>query len=164
MKFELKTGEDKFSKYFFSTSFIVFLFSLTLIIYSIFIKVTKISRYYEINYLCKLLIVDKSPTYLKRLSKLTNQSSRQKMLNLCKEINRNYQLEAEEQNLKAYNQNLLETIKNIPETNISNNIFHSGANPSITSDGIEVINAIGIKILKKILIEKENEFNGNLPI
>tara|TARA_B100000424_G_C22617338_1_gene343383 strand:+ start:172 stop:444 length:273 start_codon:yes stop_codon:yes gene_type:complete len=90
MKFELKTGEDNFSKYFFSTSFIVFLFSLTLIIYSIFIKVTKISRYYEINYLCKLLIIDKSPAYLKRLSKLTNQSSKQKMLNLCKEINRNY--------------------------------------------------------------------------
>ena len=164
MKFELKTGEDNFSKYFFSTSFIVFLFSLTLIIYSIFIKVTKISRYYEINYLCKLLIIDKSPAYLKRLSKLTNQSSKQKMLNLCKEINRNYQLEAEEQNLKAYIQNLLETIKNIPETNISNNIFHIGANPRISSEGIEVINAIGIKILKKILIEKENEFNGNLPI
>ena len=26
------------------------------------------------------------------------------------------------------------------------------------------MNAIGIKILKKILIEKENEFNGNLPM
>ena len=42
--------------------------------------------------------------------------------------------------------------------------FHVSAIPKKTSEGIVVINAIGIKILKKILSEKENEFSGNLPI
>ena len=33
-----------------------------------------------------------------------------------------------------------------------------------TSEGIVVIKAIGMKTLKKILRESENEDNGNLPI
>ena len=36
--------------------------------------------------------------------------------------------------------------------------------PKKTSEGIVVMNAIGITILKKSLIDKENEFKGNLPI
>ena len=43
-------------------------------------------------------------------------------------------------------------------------IFHNGDIPIITSDGIVVIKVIGTTVLKKILSEKENEFNGNLPI
>ena len=43
-------------------------------------------------------------------------------------------------------------------------IFHSGARPKKTSEGIVVINAIGIKTLKNILKENENEFKGNLPM
>ena len=46
----------------------------------------------------------------------------------------------------------------------SRTIFHIGARPKKTSEGIVVIKAIGMNILKKILKEKENEFNGNLPI
>ena len=46
----------------------------------------------------------------------------------------------------------------------SSNIFHNCERPSKTSDGIVVINAIGMKTLKKILKENENEFKGNLPI
>ena len=66
--------------------------------------------------------------------------------------------------MRAKNQNLLETIKNIPETRNSINISHNWEKPKITSEGIVVINAIGIKILKNILSENEKEFNGNLPI
>ena len=36
--------------------------------------------------------------------------------------------------------------------------------PRNTSEGIVVMNAIGTKILKNILNEKEKEFRGNLPI
>ena len=43
-------------------------------------------------------------------------------------------------------------------------IFHDCERPRKTSEGIVVINAIGIKILKNILRENENEFKGNLPI
>ena len=49
-------------------------------------------------------------------------------------------------------------------TIISNNIFHSWARPRKTSEGIVVMNAIGINILKNILNENEKEFKGNLPI
>ena len=46
----------------------------------------------------------------------------------------------------------------------SRNIFHNGEIPKNTSEGIVVINAIGMKTLKNILRENENEFKGNLPI
>ncbi len=36
--------------------------------------------------------------------------------------------------------------------------------PRKTSDGIVVINAMGIKTLKNILRVKEKDVNGNLPI
>ena len=54
--------------------------------------------------------------------------------------------------------------RNIIATITSSNIFHTWERPRITSEGIEVINAIGINTLKNILSENENEFNGNLPI
>ena len=53
--------------------------------------------------------------------------------------------------------------KNIAQINISSNIFHKSAKPKKTSDGIVVINVIGIKTLKNILRENENDVNGNLP-
>ena len=46
----------------------------------------------------------------------------------------------------------------------SSNIFHNWETPRKTSEGIVVINAIGITTLKNILRENENEFKGNLPI
>ena len=47
---------------------------------------------------------------------------------------------------------------------ISSNIFQIWAIPKKTSEGIVVMKAIGIKILKNILSDKEKEVNGNLPI
>ena len=49
-------------------------------------------------------------------------------------------------------------------TKNSSNIFHNWERPRKTSEGIEVIKAIGMKILKNILKENENEFKGNLPM
>ena len=46
----------------------------------------------------------------------------------------------------------------------SRTIFHIGAMPKKTSEGIVVINAIGINTLKNILRKNENEFKGNLPM
>ena len=46
----------------------------------------------------------------------------------------------------------------------SSNIFQNCERPRKTSAGIVVIKAIGMKILKNILREKENEFKGNLPM
>ena len=49
-------------------------------------------------------------------------------------------------------------------TKTSSNIFHSWEMPKKTSEGIVVIKAIGMKTLKNIFRENENEFKGNLPI
>jgi len=54
-------------------------------------------------------------------------------------------------------------MRNTEATITSSNIFHNWEGPRKTSEGIVVINAIGIKILNNILSENENEFNGNLP-
>ena len=53
---------------------------------------------------------------------------------------------------------------NTVATITSSHIFHITESPRKTSEGIVVIKAIGIKTLKKILKENENEFRGNLPI
>ena len=86
MKFEVKTQNDDYSKSF-VTFFLAFcLISLLVILSNISIKLGRISRHYEINYLCKLLIIDKSSLNFKKLSKLTNQTSKQKVWELCREL------------------------------------------------------------------------------
>tara|TARA_B100000575_G_C22779886_1_gene462352 strand:+ start:275 stop:433 length:159 start_codon:yes stop_codon:yes gene_type:complete len=49
------------------------------------------------------------------------------------------------------------------DTRISKIIFQKEDIPNITSEGIAVMNAIGITVLKNTLKGKENEFRGNLP-
>ena len=88
MKLELKTENEKFSKTFFSTFLIFFTIFFSIIIYDISLKLGNISRYYEINYLCRILIIDRSPNYFKRLAKLSNQGNKQKILDFCREISR----------------------------------------------------------------------------
>ena len=86
MKFEVKTQNDDLSKSSF-TFFIAFAIILVIIFISnISIKLGTISRQYEINYLCNLLIIEKSSLNFKKLSKLTNQTTKQKMWDLCREI------------------------------------------------------------------------------
>ena len=86
MKFELKTQDDDLSKSFFSVFFAFAILSLIIILSNISIKLGTISRNHEINYLCKLIKFEKSSIYFKKLSKLTNQNTKQKMWDLCREI------------------------------------------------------------------------------
>ena len=55
-------------------------------------------------------------------------------------------------------------MRNTEVTITSSNIFHNWESPRKTSEGIVVMKAIGMKTLKTILNENENEFRGNLPI
>ena len=86
MKFELKTQDDDHSKSFFSFFFAFAILSLIIILSNISIKLGKISRNYEINYLCRLILIEKTSSNFNKLSKLTNQSNKQKMWDLCREI------------------------------------------------------------------------------
>ena len=86
MKLELKTENDYFSKEILSVFLIFISIFLIVIISNISLKLGIISRDYEINYLCRLLTVDKSSSNFRRLSKLSNQNSKQKVWDLCREI------------------------------------------------------------------------------
>ena len=86
MKFEVKTQNDDLLKSSCSVllSFAILIFIVVLS--NISIKLGAISRHYEIKYLCNLLTIEKSSLNFKKLSNLTNQNTKQKMWDLCKEI------------------------------------------------------------------------------
>ncbi len=86
MKFEVKTQNDDLTKPSFFAFLVFFLVSFLVVISSISIKLGTISKHFEINYLCNLLTIEKSSLNFRKLSKLTNQVSKQKMWDLCREI------------------------------------------------------------------------------
>ena len=86
MKFEVKTKNDDLWNSTFSFILIFALLSLIVILSNVSIKLGTISRYYEINYFCRLLTIEKSSLNFKKLSKLTNLNTKQKMWDLCREI------------------------------------------------------------------------------
>ena len=86
MKFEVKTQNDDHLKSSFSVLSSIAIFSFIVILSNISIKLGSISRHYEINYICNLLTIEKSSLNFKKLSKLTNQNTKQKMWDLCREI------------------------------------------------------------------------------
>ena len=83
MNFELKTENEHLAKPFLSGFLILCIISLIIILYNISIKLGTISRHYEIDYLCKLLIIEKSSINFQRLSKISNQASKKKIWDLC---------------------------------------------------------------------------------
>ena len=86
MKFELKTQDDDLSRSFLSVFITFAILSLIIILSNISIKLGTISRNYEINYLCKLILIEKTSANFNKLSRLTNQTTKQKMWELCREI------------------------------------------------------------------------------
>ena len=86
MKFEVKTQNDDLWKSSFSVLLSIAFFSFIVVLSNISIKLGAISRHYEITYLCNLLTIEKSSLNFNKLSKLTNQNSKQKMWDLCREI------------------------------------------------------------------------------
>ena len=86
MKFEVITQKDSNSKSFGNVFFIFGIISTLIILSNISIKLGRISRYFEINYLCKTLMIEKSSSNFKKLSNLTNQTSKFKVWEFCREI------------------------------------------------------------------------------
>ena len=86
MKFEVKTQNDDLWNSSLSFLLIFALLSFIVILTNVSIKLGTISRYHEINYLCRLLTIEKSSLNFKKLSKLTNLKTKAKMWDLCREI------------------------------------------------------------------------------
>ena len=86
MKLELKTENDNDTKsfrYVFITSLVIF---LTVILCDVALKLGNISRYYQLNHFCRLLIVEQSSSNFRRVSKLYNLKSKQKIWEFCREV------------------------------------------------------------------------------
>ena len=86
MKFELKTESENYSKSFSILLRTVFKFAIIIIFCDIALKVGIISRNYHINYNCKLLSVEKSPSNFNKLSRLSNLKTKTKIWEFCREF------------------------------------------------------------------------------
>ena len=86
MKLELKTDNEN-SLNSFSLFFKTFS-SLTLIIIfcDVALKLGNISRHYQIIYNCSVISIDKSKSSYKKLSKLINIKSKQRIWEFCREV------------------------------------------------------------------------------
>ena len=86
MKFELKTENENFSKSFSQFLKIVSFLSLIIILCDVALKLGYISRNHLIEYNCRLLSVEKSKSYFKKLSSLSNLKSKQQIWGFCREV------------------------------------------------------------------------------
>tara|TARA_Y100000589_G_C27104369_1_gene609440 strand:- start:572 stop:838 length:267 start_codon:yes stop_codon:yes gene_type:complete len=88
MRFEVKTDQARFSENFYLIYLIIIFTFISILITFLSVSLGKISKYYEIKYLCKLNFVEKSTSNFNKLKKLTNQINKQKIWDFCKEINK----------------------------------------------------------------------------
>ena len=86
MRFEIKTDQNRFSDKL-SLTLAISIISFFAIVFTNFsLNINKLISYYEINYLCRLILVDKSQSNFKKLSKLTKQLKKQKIWDFCREF------------------------------------------------------------------------------
>ncbi len=86
MKFELKTENDNYSRSFSKIYKVFFILALLIFFCDVALKLGIISRYYQIEYKCRLLAIKKSDPNFKNLSKLTNLKSKQRILEFCRQV------------------------------------------------------------------------------
>ena len=85
MKFELKTENDnnlKSVSHFFRT---VFVSALLIILCDLSLKFGMLSKHYQIEFNCKILTLKKSPSKIKKLSRLLNLKNKQRIFEFCRD-------------------------------------------------------------------------------
>ena len=85
MKFELKTENDNNLKSLLQFFKIVFISALFIILCDVSLKFGMLSKHYQIVFNCKILTVKKSPSNIKKLSRLSNLKNKQRILEFCRE-------------------------------------------------------------------------------
>ena len=88
MRFEVKTDQRRFSEHFSDIFLVTFILFFGFLFFNLVLSLQKISRYYETNYLCNLILVEKSSNNFKKLEKIINQKNKQKIWDFCKLISR----------------------------------------------------------------------------
>jgi len=85
MKLELKTENDNNLKSLSQFFKIVFISALLMILCDVSLKFGMLSKHYQIVFNCKILTVKKSPSNIKKLSRLSNLKNKQRILEFCRE-------------------------------------------------------------------------------
>jgi len=88
MRLEVKTDQRRFSNYFSEIVLVIMLLFFTFLFLDLVFSLRKISRYYQTNYLCKLILVEKSSNNFKKLGRIINQTNKQKIWDFCKVISK----------------------------------------------------------------------------
>ena len=86
MRFEIKTDQNRFSDKLSLTLAISIITFIAIVFTNFSININKLTSYYEINYLCRLILVDKSQSNFKKLSRLTKQLKKQKIWEFCRDF------------------------------------------------------------------------------
>ena len=84
MRLEVKTDQRRHSKYFLEIFLVTNTFFFGVLFLNLVMSVRKISRYYQTDNLCNLILVEKSPTNFKKLGRIINQKNKQKIWDFCK--------------------------------------------------------------------------------
>ena len=88
MRLEVKTDQRRFSEYFSEIFLVTFILFFGVLFFNVVFSLQKISRYYETNYLCNLILVEKSSINFKKLGRIINQTNKQKIWDFCKLISK----------------------------------------------------------------------------
>ena len=88
MRFEVKTDQRRFFDYFSEIYLVTLIFFFGVLFFNLVLSLQKISRYHETNYLCNLILVEKSSDNFKKLGRIIKQKDKQKIWDFCKLISR----------------------------------------------------------------------------
>ena len=88
MRFEVNTDQSRFSKYLSEILLVSTTLFFGILFLNLVFSVRKISRYYQTNYLCNLVIVEKSADDFKKIGSIIKQKNKQKIWDFCKGISR----------------------------------------------------------------------------
>ena len=88
MRFEVNTDQNRFSKYLSEILLVSTTLFFGILFLNLVFSVRKISRYYQTNYLCNLIIVEKSTDDFKKIGSIIKQNNKQKIWDFCKGISR----------------------------------------------------------------------------
>ena len=86
MKIELKTENKNYSKSISQFFGMFFFITLIIILCDVALKLGIISRNHKIEYNCRLLSVEKSKPYFRKLSRLSNLKTKQQIWEFCREF------------------------------------------------------------------------------
>ena len=86
MKLEIKTDQNRLTNKLSLSLAISIITFFAILFTNISFNLNKLTTYFEINYLCRLILVDKSQNNFKKLSKLTKQLNKQKIWDFCREF------------------------------------------------------------------------------